>query len=530
MKLYGIVLTLAVGMMLGGAGAGDAAVSAAAATDADGTVPLPVTVRGPGINYYVSTTGSDSNSGTSTATPWKTLQHAADSVSAGDTVHVMGGIYKQKLKIRHSGSAEAGPITFQSYNSQTVVLDGAGLSVTDDEGMIEITDASYIVVQDFEIRNYKTATRDKVPSGILVRGAGSDIVIRNNYIHGIRNTAAVRADLSGRNAHGIAVYGTRAPDALSRISIIGNTLRDLILGSSESMVVNGNVDGFTIKGNTVHDNDNIGIDVIGFEGTAPDPAYDQARNGLISGNLVYNITSVNNPAYGDSLPNDSYGADGIYVDGGKDTIIERNFSYNNDIGIEIASEHRGKATSNIIVRSNIVAGNNYTGIAMGGYDKKRGSTEGCAVIGNTVYMNDTKGLRGGQLLLQYDTKNNVIKNNIFVAGVSKLLIANPYQKNSGNQVNYNLYFAPGSAGGAKWQWKNVSYSGFAAYKAGAGQDNNAIFADPLLANPAVGNYRLTLRSPAINAGTNLGYKMGELDFKGNNRVAGSAVDIGADEY
>ncbi|GIP21628.1 hypothetical protein J22TS3_19030 [Paenibacillus sp. J22TS3] len=41
-------------------------------------------------DYYVATNGNDSNAGTSSA-PWKTLQHAADTVPAGSTVHVRGG-------------------------------------------------------------------------------------------------------------------------------------------------------------------------------------------------------------------------------------------------------------------------------------------------------------------------------------------------------------------------------------------------------------------------------------------------------
>ncbi len=37
----------------------------------------------------------------------------------------------------------------------------------------------------------------------------------------------------------------------------------------------------------IHDDNNIGIDVIGFEVTSPQVAYDQVRNGVISGNTVY---------------------------------------------------------------------------------------------------------------------------------------------------------------------------------------------------------------------------------------------------
>lgn len=91
------------------------------------------------------------------------------------------------------------------------------------------------------------------------------------------------------------------------------------------MVLNGNIDGFVIKDNTIHDNNNIGIDMIGFEGTAMHPdeesgrnAYeaDMVRNGICEGNVIYNISAEGNPAYFEDGEYDLC-AGGIYVDGGQ---------------------------------------------------------------------------------------------------------------------------------------------------------------------------------------------------------------------
>ncbi len=227
-----------------------------------------------------------------------------------------------------------------------------------------------------------------MPVGIYVHGSGGFINLSNNKIHDIKNTVTPTGkDRLGRDAHGIAVYGTKAPASIHDLTISGNELYNLVLGSSESLVLNGNVDGFAVTDNLIHNNDNIGIDLIGFEGTAPNTAYDQARNGLVKGNRVYNNSSNNNLSY----KKDDNSTGGIYVDGGKDSIIEQNYSYNNDIGIEIASEHAGKATSNITVRSNVIYNNRLTGIAMGGYDDERGSTVNCKIVNNTLYKNDTLG-------------------------------------------------------------------------------------------------------------------------------------------
>lgn len=492
------------------------------------------TVKSPGVSaagkeYYVAPGGSDANAGTSDA-PWKTLQHAADVVPAGSTVYVRGGVYNEKLKITRSGSASQGPITFASYGTEAAILDGTGLAVSGIEGLIELADVDYVTVQGLEIRGFTTASRDAVPVGIYVHGAGGFIRLSDNKIHDVRNTATPTGDdLTGRDAHGIAVYGTKAPDSIHDLTIDGNELYELVLGSSEALVLNGNVDGFEVTNNLIHDNDNIGIDLIGFEGTAPDDAYDQTRNGLVKGNRVYNISSNDNPSYGKELPNDSNSAGGIYVDGGKDSIIEQNYSYNNDIGIEIASEHAGKATSNITVRSNVIYHNRLTGIAMGGYDEERGSTVDCKIVNNTVYNNDTLDDGNGQLLVQYDTQNNVIKNNIFVASSTDVLIYNEYGKNAGNIVDYNLYYAPGGSDKANWIWKNEDYAGFSAYQSGTGNDAHSLFADPKFADAAAGDFRLLTASPAVDAGDTDDAVIGTLDIDGQPRVQGAAVNIGADE-
>ncbi|SEG95170.1 Right handed beta helix region [Actinacidiphila yanglinensis] len=74
--------------------------------------------------YYVSTTGSDSNNGTATTTPFRTVQKCADLAQAGDTCSIMGGTYHETVTPAHSGTAGA-PISFTPYGGQHVVIDGA---------------------------------------------------------------------------------------------------------------------------------------------------------------------------------------------------------------------------------------------------------------------------------------------------------------------------------------------------------------------------------------------------------------------
>ncbi len=280
-----------------------------------------------GSTYYVSKSGKDTNSGSYTA-PWLTIQHAANSVSAGATVHVEAGVYNESVSFPKSGTA-SNYITFENYLGQTAVIDGTGLAVSGTQGLINIVNQSYITVSGFEIRNYTTSNSSLTPAGIWVTGSGNGVQLLNNLVHNITTTS----EKSG-NAFGIAVYGTSSTP-ITNLTISGNQVYSLKTGQSESVNVDGNVTYFSITNNIVHDNDNIGIDAIGFEKVGP-TGYDQAKYGEISGNTVYNISGIHNPGEGNQ-----YDADGLYCDGCAYVIFERNTVYNCDLNMEAASEHKG---------------------------------------------------------------------------------------------------------------------------------------------------------------------------------------------
>ncbi len=468
--------------------------------------------------FYVAVSGDDGNPGT-LAEPWHTIQHAADTVGPGSTVNVRGGVYEEAVTINVSGSAADGFVTFQSYAGETAVLDATNLAVPNDDSALFLIDSqSYVVIDGFELRDYTTGNANRVPMGIFVTGSAHHIQLHNNQIHHIENNSG-----SDGNAHGIAVYGTEAPAAIHDLLIQGNDLHDLKLGNSEALVLNGNVSDFTITQNQVHDNDNIGIDLIGFEGTAPDPAYDQARDGVVSQNEVYNIDTISNPAYFGERS-----AAGIYVDGGTRIIIERNQVYQSNFGIEIASEHNGRAASHVTVRNNLIYHNQIAGLAMGGYDTQRGSTENCVIVNNTFFHNDSLQDGSGELYIQFDTLNNIIKNNIFAANEQSLFITNAYTQNSGNVVDYNLYFAPAGENDSEWQWKDVYYQGFDAYRTATGNDGLSLFADPLFVSMAGPDLHLQTGSPAVDEGETLA-EAGSVDFDGRSRTQNNITDIGAFE-
>ena len=480
------------------------------------STPAPILPPG---TYYVSTSGNDTNPGT-LAAPWRHIQYAMDRVAGGSTVNVLTGVYNEFVTFKNSGSS-GNYVVLQNYAGNTPVIDGTGLAISGEVGLVTIANKQYVKLIGFEIRNLKAGGASSAfPQGISVRGNGAFIEILNNKVHDIENSCR------RCGAHGIAVYGRDPNASIHDLLIDGNEVYNGKFGWSESMVLNGNVENFTVSNNIVHDNDNIGIDFIGFEGENPDPALDRARDGTVAGNEVYNINSYGNPAYGNERS-----AGGIYVDGGTRIVIERNIVHHSNLGVELASEHSGKNTSFVTLRNNFFYSNTQTGIAMGGYDTKRGSTENCVIVNNTLYNNFTQGDWGAELYIQFDTRNNLIKNNIIFANNSRRFIESWSAVMTANVVDRNLYFAAGGGSNGTWIWKNVSYATFAAYQTGSGNDATGfVGVDPLLVIPAAGNLHLNSGSPAINAGENLSSsQLGTVDIDGDPRIIHGTVDLGADE-
>jgi hypothetical protein len=471
-----------------------------------------------GNSYYVSTAGNDSNPGT-VASPWKTIQKAANSLTPGDTVYVRGGTYKEFVVLNVSGSQSGGYVTFENYAGELPIIDGTGLTpTTAKQTLFSLSNAKYVRIKGFEMRNLKASSRSLDPAAIRVTNGGGYIELSNNNVHHIENSAA------NGNAHGIHILGDSATP-ITNIVVNGNEVHHLITGWSESLTLSGNIDGFTVTNNNVHDNNNIGILLAGFYGACSGTCVDQTRNGVVANNTVYHIDSSKNPAYGSGI----HAAGGIYADGGTNIVIERNHVYENDFGIELASENQGKATSLITVKNNLIHHNYGAGLLMGGTSSINGSAKDNIAVNNTLVENDSLNQGYGEIYLQYNTQNNKIQNNIIYTNAQKIVLYKINTSGSGNMIDYNLYFSPGGLDGSTWNWQGKSYSTWSSYIQGSGNDKNSIFADPLFTDKSANDLRLQVNSPGIDKGIGLAYALDSLDYFGSLRVQGLSVDIGANE-
>ena len=436
----------------------------------------------------VSPHGSDSNAGTATA-PLRTIQVAVGRLASGGEVELRGGIYHQRVRL-----AGLHGVTISPYPHEHPILSGFGLTPPSGlTALIEIADSSAVTVRGLDLTGYRSAKLGVTPAGIYVHGHDTSIQIVGNHVHDLGNDNGTLGSFD-INAHGIAAYGDDPHAPISKLTIRDNVVEHLHLGASETVVVNGNVDGWAIEGNRIQDNNNIGIDAIGFEPTLSGKyrytTLNRARNGLIAGNTIARIQSRGNPAYWegttDGVADWCNCADGIYIDGGTHIVVRSNRVIDSDIGIEVAAENPRGSADHVLVSYNNVTGSLYTGITTGGYCN---GADACGGVNtgtshdNTFEYNSLRGnnrLDDGspELLVQYYASHDTFTHNTIVATNSGHVVYGtvPGGSENGNRSDYNHFQVVGaSSTAAEFAWSGHVYSSFGAYRHATGQDQHSTF-------------------------------------------------------
>lgn len=432
--------------------------------------------------------GSNSAAGTA-AHPLRTVRAALRRLGpSGGTVLLRGGVYHQRIHLLHKHD-----VTVRPYRHEHPVLSGAGMRPPSGlTALVEIADSTGIVVRGFDLTGYRTSRLNHVPAGVYVHGWDRHVVIAHNDVHDLGNDNNTLGSFD-INAHGIAAYGDRPHRAIRDLVIAGNTVDNLHLGASESVVVNGDVDGWQIVRNHIHDDDNIGIDAIGFEptisGTYRYTIRNRARNGLIANNTVLRIRSRGNPAYWEDGSWCNC-ADGIYVDGGTAIHIRHNRVADSDIGIEVAAENPHGAADHVRVVRNKVTGSLFTGITTGGYCNgakacggvRTGRSFDNVFRGNWLRDNNRDDDGSPEMLVQYYAWGNRFTHNTLIATSSSHLLYGtvPHDRvpagKPANHSDYNVFRALGARPrGMRFGWRGTTYVGARHYVAATGQDRHSTF-------------------------------------------------------
>ncbi len=466
-------------------------------------------------NLYVDkASGNNTNNGTSLVLAWKTIQYAMTKATAGSTIYIKGGTYFENLTLNVSGTA-GNSITFTNYSNENVFIDGNNTSGV----LLSINSKSNIVIKGLVFQN----CLGNNSGGIVVNGSSKNLSFKNNKIQKINWTASL-ATIPGNsdNSTPFVIYGDNASTAITNIAIDSNELANNITGYSESMSLDGNVNGFTITNNLVHDNGNIGILAAGNYKTSSNPATDHARNGTIKNNTCYRNTA----SYATSA--------GIYIDGGKNILVEKNKSYENGNGIEIGAEENG-TTDSITVKNNLIFNNQEVGLYVGGYTTSTtGQVLNCIIRNNTLFQNNSLKDGTGEINMS-KASNCVFENNVFYTNNQNTFMSvDNISPQTGNKFNYNCWFTPSNnANNITVNWRNQTYNTFASYKTGTSLEANSMYNNPGLTNAVLPAPDLHLLSSSVcidagNSGTVI--SNGETDYEGKGRVIGVKIDIGAFEF
>ncbi|MFV2073909.1 MAG: right-handed parallel beta-helix repeat-containing protein [Thermoanaerobaculales bacterium] len=416
--------------------------------------------------YYVAPGGNDGSPG-SEAQPWRTIQHAAVTLQAGDTVYIKAGTYAERVVPLNSGSA-GNVITYAAFPGDVPIIDGAGVTLPPGQaGLFEISGLSYITVSGLRVINAGPGDNHV---GILV-DLSNRIVISNCSTY---NTAS----------SGIAAWTS------TNIIIEGNDVELACNDGEQECITVADTDTFEIRNNHVN---NSGPGSIGGEGI---DAKDGSRNGKIYGNLVNHINRI-----------------GIYVDSWANHTFNIEV-YGNVVhhcvgdGFALAAENGG-LLENIVLYNNIAYANEYIGLTVGGWGEPGAAhpISNITLINNTVHGNGVSGWGGGILIDNAEATGVVIRNNICSQNQDFQLAAEAVGANL--TVDHNLI------------------DGTQGYP-GAVNGDNAQIGDPLFVDASTADYHIRLGSPAIDNGSAVNAP--NADFGGLPRPQGSGYDIGAFEF
>ena len=499
--------------------------------------------------YYVSpVSGSDSNPG-SIVQPWKTVQHAVDSVVPGDTIYLREGVYEEQVIITTSGLSDL-PITLTSYFGETATIDGR--------------------------KNYSTCDYDKESPAISSSGNVSYWIIQNLNIQNICSTYSIRFGWFGEAVtNHITISNNRIKGAIFTVGnyqlIEGNSIDGTGYSSSSgSGGINDSFGGYSIPNDTnVDDNTHHNIYrnnyIHSFSNYHARGIWTQGRthDSIIEGNTIENIWSTGlgqcidldgagNIQWRQTVRNNnskdcSYV--GIQLENVFDSLVENNrvfaekggsagmiiINYSASIGCGVGGESdqygdingdnncKGDITNNII-RQNLV-------YKQGSWDPGYGalvnwSVGGLKILGNTFYA--TEANLNGAINFQdtaVNTSQAVIQNNIFYNGGGSAICVQDLA--SFDMDNHNLLYRS-NGDDVYGTGKNcfATYS-LSSYQLATGQGQGSVQANPLFVNESLGDFHLQPSSPAIDAGTDIGINV---DFDGNTRPQGSGFDIGVYEY
>lgn len=197
--------------------------------------------------FYVSSTGSDSQSGT-LESPFASLQYAHDRAQPGDTILLRGGVYTPSSSIDLTKDGVSGKsITIASYPGEHAVLDGSSMPAG--EYVLNMQDASWNHLVGIEVRNGPEG-------GLIMQGNSHDNIIERLDVHN-------NGTLSEWDGKGVSLYGSGGNNLLLNNDSHDN--HDLRGDNADGFQISSTGEGNVLSGNRAWSNSDDGFDLFNIQ-------------------------------------------------------------------------------------------------------------------------------------------------------------------------------------------------------------------------------------------------------------------------
>lgn len=157
------------------------------------------------IDFYVDAAiGDDTNYGSVTE-PFKTIQHAVDTMLLGDTAYIKGGIYNESISINNKMGNDSAYFNIVNVAGETVVIDSENLKET----AISIDLGSgFWKITGLNIQDY-------TQNGIQIKGSSSNIELNNINISNVGENGIYGENSSDVTLQNVKVANVKYGMALS---------------------------------------------------------------------------------------------------------------------------------------------------------------------------------------------------------------------------------------------------------------------------------------------------------------------------
>ena len=528
------------------------------------TIFLVLSTIASATDYYISSSGNDTNNGLSSSTPWKTIAKVnSSSFSAGDSIFFnRGDEWREQLRINQSGTVSS-RITFTAYGvGAKPIINGADVitgwgdtynninaniwgivdpSATAGKTLVVIDDSLYTqVVTLAELtspRKYwinKASTPDslylwsKTDPNVKV----TEIAHRDYGIYSYEHNYIIISYLDVRNAGSSGIY-------------LGGTLHDGYCIVDSIYAYRNRLAGIELVGTDFSHNlvtncvaTYNGNGILGWKGTNNtsfshcytahgvhnyiDPAASSDGSGLqfyLSNNVIVEYCESYDDATSIFL---DPGAQGTYNMTARYNYVHESQAGRAGIGLNPVG-----AGASIYVYYNLIVdcgGGNYE---VGSLHVAGNNLGMVYIYNNTIYNPATARNTKGALILEYGSANTVLKNNIVyyktIGDYAMFSAANAALSTEAFISDYNIWYDASTSKTYQFWINHKGYETLTPWRSHSRQDLHSQETDPLFINNAY-DWTLQSGSPAINAGIDVGLTK---DFKGNPIIG--LPDIGAFE-